>query len=63
LGDVLSRFKKILLPELNMGQMATVIRSTFLKDVIQFNKVQGQAFKVAEIESKIIEVLGGHNGK
>lgn len=62
LGDVLSRFKKILLPELNMGQMATVIRSTYLRDVIQFNKVQGQAFKVAEIESKIIEVLGGHNG-
>ena len=62
LGEVLGRFKKILLPELNMGQMATVIRSTFLKDVIQFNKVQGQAFKVAEIESKIIEVLGGHNG-
>ncbi len=62
LGDVLSRFKKILLPELNLGQMATVIRSTYLRDVIQFNKVQGQAFKVAEIESKIIEVLGGHNG-
>ncbi len=62
LGDVLSRFKKILLPELNMGQMAKVIRSTYLRDVIQFNKVQGQAFKVTEIESKIIEVLGGHNG-
>ena len=62
LADVLSSFKKILLPELNMGQMATVIRSTYLRDVIQFNKVQGQAFKVAEIESKIIEVLGGHNG-
>ena len=42
--------------------MATVIRSTFLRDVIQFNKVQGQQFKVAEIESKIIEVLGGQNG-
>ncbi|OGU78230.1 MAG: 2-oxoglutarate ferredoxin oxidoreductase subunit alpha, partial [Ignavibacteria bacterium RIFOXYA2_FULL_35_9] len=62
LGDVLSRFKKVLLPELNMGQMATVIRSTFLRDIVQFNKVQGQAFKVAEIENKIIEVLGGHNG-
>lgn len=62
LGNVLNRFKKILLPELNTGQMANVIRSTFLQDVIQFNKVQGQPFKVAEIESKIIEVLGGHNG-
>jgi len=62
LGNVLNRFKKILLPELNTGQMANVIRSTFLRDVIQFNKVQGQPFKVAEIENKIIEVLGGHNG-
>jgi 2-oxoglutarate ferredoxin oxidoreductase subunit alpha len=62
-SDVLNRFKKILIPELNMGQMATVLRSTFLRDVIQFNKVQGQPFKVAEIENKIIEVLGGNNGK
>ena len=62
LGDILNRFKKVLIPELNMGQMATVIRSTYLRDVIQFNKVQGQPFKVAEIESKIIEVLGGNNG-
>ncbi len=62
LGDILNRFKTVLIPELNMGQMATVIRSTYLRDVIQFNKVQGQPFKVAEIESKIIEVLGGKNG-
>jgi 2-oxoglutarate ferredoxin oxidoreductase subunit alpha len=61
-GEVLGHFKKVLIPELNMGQMAAVIRSTFLRDVIQFNKVQGQQFKVAEIESKIIEVLGGQNG-
>lgn len=60
--DVLSRFKKVLIPELNMGQMATLIRSTFLREVIQFNKVQGQPFKVIEIENKIIEVLGGKNG-
>ena len=62
LREVLNRFKKVLLPELNMGQMATVIRSTFLREVIQFNKVQGQPFKIAEIENKIIEVLGGQNG-
>ena len=43
--------------------MATVIRSSFLRDVIQFNKVKGQPFKIAEIENKMIEVLGGHNGK
>lgn len=59
LGDVLKRFKTVLLPELNKGQMATVIRSTYLRDVVQFNKVQGQPFKVNEIENKILEVLGG----
>ncbi len=63
LGDVLKNFKKILIPEMNKGQMATIIRSTFLIEAIQYNKVKGQPFKVAEIENKIYEVLGGKNGK
>lgn len=63
LGNILNRFKKVLIPELNMGHLAFLIRSKFLKDVIQFNKVQGRPFKVVEIENKIIEVLGGSNGK
>lgn len=63
LGDVLKNFKKILIPEMNKGQLATIIRSTYLIDVIQFNKVKGQPFKVAEIQNKIYEVLGGENGK
>lgn len=63
LGSILKNFKKVLLPELNTGQLAAVIRSTFLIDVISYNKVQGQPFKVAELENKIIEVLGGSNGK
>lgn len=62
IADVLNKYKKVLIPELNLGQMAFLIKSAFLKDVIQFNKVQGQPFKVAEIENKIIEVLGGKNG-
>ena len=60
---MMKKFKKVLIPELNLGQMATVIRSTYLRDVIQLNKIQGQTFKIAEIENKIIEVLGGSNGK
>lgn len=63
LHDVLKRFKKILIPELNLGQLASLIRSAFLIDVVQMNKVQGQPFKILEIENKIIEVLGGKNGK
>jgi 2-oxoglutarate/2-oxoacid ferredoxin oxidoreductase subunit alpha len=63
LGDVLKRFKKVLIPELNLGQLAFLIKSKFLVDVIQLNKMQGQPFKIVEIENKIIEVLGGKNGK
>ncbi len=62
LKEVLSNFKKVLVPELNLGQLATIIRSTYLLEVLQYNKVQGQPFKVAEIEKKIIDVLGGNNG-
>ena len=63
LGKILKKFKKVLIPEMNKGQLATVIRSTFLIDVIQYNKVKGQPFKIAEIENKIMEVLGGNNGQ
>lgn len=62
LGEVLNRFKKVIIPELNLGHLALLIKGKFLKDVIQLNKVQGRPFKVAEIENKIIEVLGGKNG-
>lgn len=63
LSDILGNFKKILLPELNTGQLALLVRNTFLKEVVQLNKFQGQPFKITEIENKIIEVLGGSNGK
>jgi 2-oxoglutarate ferredoxin oxidoreductase subunit alpha len=62
-GDVLSKFKRIMIPELNMGQLAMLVRAKFLREVIQFNKVQGQPFKVSEVANKIIEVAGGSNGK
>lgn len=58
---VLESFDKVLVPELNLGQMAHYLRSEICTDVLQFNKVQGQPFKVAEIENKIISILGGDN--
>ncbi|MGK9477850.1 2-oxoacid:acceptor oxidoreductase subunit alpha [Melioribacter sp. OK-6-Me] len=60
--DVLNRYNKVLIPELNTGHLALLIKGRFLKDVIQLNKIKGRPFKVAEIESKIYEVLGGTNG-
>jgi 2-oxoglutarate/2-oxoacid ferredoxin oxidoreductase subunit alpha len=58
-ADVLKRFKKVLVPELNLGQFANLLRSEFLTPVITYNKVQGLPFKIAELEVKMIEVLGG----
>ena len=57
LGDILQRFKKILIPELNSGQLLQLIRSTYLIDAIGLNKVQGQPFHVFELHSKIDALL------
>ena len=57
LTSILQRFKKILIPELNSGQLLQLIRSTYLIDAIGLNKVQGQPFHVFELESKIDEIF------
>ncbi|HSD62735.1 MAG TPA: 2-oxoacid:acceptor oxidoreductase subunit alpha [Ignavibacteriaceae bacterium] len=62
-GEVLKKFKYILCPEINMGQLSKLIRQEFLIDVEAFNKIQGLPFKSFEIESKIESILGGKNGK
>ncbi|MBI4431064.1 MAG: 2-oxoacid:acceptor oxidoreductase subunit alpha [Candidatus Omnitrophica bacterium] len=57
-SEVFSQFEKILVPELNLGQFLFLLRGRFPKIRAEgFNKVQGQPFKVAEIESKIRELL------
>ncbi len=58
LGEVLSRYDKVLIPELNMGQLSMLVRAKYLVDAVPFNKIAGQPFKIAEIEAKIDEVLG-----
>lgn len=59
LGDVLYRFKQVLVPELNLGQLLRRLRSTFNREFIGFHKVQGQPFKVREIQQKVDELLRG----
>jgi 2-oxoglutarate ferredoxin oxidoreductase subunit alpha len=58
MGDLLKRYKKILVPEMNMGQLIMILRAKFLVDAQGFNKIQGQPFKQNELEAKIAEVLG-----
>ena len=57
LGDVLKRYKKVLVPELNSGQLRLLLRGMFLVDAVGLNKVQGRPFLVSEIEHKIVEML------
>jgi len=61
LGEVLSKFDKVLVPENNMGQLAKILRDKFLVPVIQFNKMRGLPLKTFEITEKIAEILGGKN--
>ena len=57
LGDVVGRFEKVLIPEMNMGQLRLLIRARYLVDAVGLNKIQGQPFKIKEIEKKIEELL------
>ena len=61
--QVLKSFKKVLLPEINLGQLAKLIKSEYLIDVQQFNVVRGLPLRVADIVDQIIKTLGGNNGK
>ena len=62
LGDVLARYDRVLIPEMNLGQLAFIVRARFLRDVVQLNKVQGQPFKESEILSKIEELAPAKEG-
>ncbi len=57
LETILGNFKKVLIPELNLGQLNTIIRSEFLLEAETLNKVKGRPFTVTEIEAKIRELL------
>ena len=53
LGELLSRYDRVLVPELNTGQFVEVIRSRYLIDAKRLNKVTGQPFKIRELEEAI----------
>jgi len=58
LGELLRGFDRILVPEMNMGQLATLLRDKLGVETIQFNKVTGQPFLVSELVQKIRSVVG-----
>ena len=58
LAKIIKNFKKVLVAELNMGQLRTILRAEFLIDCIGLNKIQGQPFMVREVIAKIEELVG-----
>ena len=56
---LLRSFKHILVPEMNTGQLKTVLRDKYLVDARPLNKVSGQPFQIAEIAAAIDAILGG----
>ncbi len=58
LADVLRRYDKVLVPEINLGQLALLLRGRFLVDVISYNQVRGLPFQAAELAGVIEDVIG-----
>ncbi|MEV4549367.1 2-oxoacid:acceptor oxidoreductase subunit alpha [Nonomuraea wenchangensis] len=56
-GEVLRSYDKVLLPEINLGQLAMLLRARYLVDVISYNRVRGLPFKAAELAAVIQEVI------
>ncbi len=58
LGELLKSYDTVIVPEMNTGQLKTVLRDQYLVDAKPLNKVSGQPFRIAEIEAAIEEALG-----
>ncbi len=58
LGEVLSKYDRVLVPEMNLGQLSRMLRAEFLVDAQSLSKMQGSPFRAAEIEAAIAEQLG-----
>jgi 2-oxoglutarate ferredoxin oxidoreductase subunit alpha len=57
LGEIVAKYETILVPELNLGQLRTILHSKFFKPMLGLNKVQGQPFRTSDIKSKIEEIF------
>jgi 2-oxoglutarate ferredoxin oxidoreductase subunit alpha len=59
LGEVLARYPKVLVPEMNLGQLSRLLRAEFLVDAKSVTKVRGVPFTAGELEQAILDTLGG----
>jgi 2-oxoglutarate/2-oxoacid ferredoxin oxidoreductase subunit alpha len=61
-GEVLQAYKRVLIPEVNLGQLSLLIRARYLIDAIGYNRVRGKPFRIAELEAEAQRILAGGNG-
>jgi 2-oxoglutarate ferredoxin oxidoreductase subunit alpha len=57
LGEVLSQYERVIVPEMNLGQLSRLVRAEYLVDARSITKVQGLPFRAAELEEKILEMM------
>jgi 2-oxoglutarate ferredoxin oxidoreductase subunit alpha len=57
LGEILDRFDRVVVPELNMGQLVKVLRAEYLVDARSIAKIEGQPYKTSEIEGALMAQL------
>jgi 2-oxoglutarate ferredoxin oxidoreductase subunit alpha len=60
LGDVMKRYERVLVPELNLGQLATLLSAQYGVPVVRFNKVQGRPFTTSEVADRILKCVEGN---
>jgi 2-oxoglutarate ferredoxin oxidoreductase subunit alpha len=57
-GDVVRAYRRVLIPEVNLGQLSMLIRARYLVDAVGYNKVRGKPFRIAELEAEAERILG-----
>jgi 2-oxoglutarate ferredoxin oxidoreductase subunit alpha len=59
LGEVLARYRTVVMPEMNLGQLALLLRARYLVDVKSYTKVSGLPFKAEELQDLFLDYLNG----
>jgi 2-oxoglutarate ferredoxin oxidoreductase subunit alpha len=62
LGEVLARYETVLIPEMNLGQLAGLVRARYLVDAIAYNQVRGLPFRAEELAGVISDLISDMSG-
>jgi 2-oxoglutarate ferredoxin oxidoreductase subunit alpha len=62
LGEVLGRYRHVLVPEVNLGQLLLLLRARYLVDAIGYDRVRGKPFRISEIHERAEQILAGRTG-